>query len=232
MSALAIITARGGSKRIPRKNIKPFLGKPIMAYTIEAATSSQLFTEVMVSTDDEEIAALAEKFGAKVPFRRSSASSGDHATTAEVVIEVVQSYQIQKQSFSTVCCLYPTAPFITAKKLRGSAKLLEAPQVESVVPVVRFSFPIQRAFKITNGLLAMFQPECMQTRSQDLEPAYHDAGQFYWLKTGAFMSQRVLFMDKTVPYLVPESEVQDIDNEEDWIMAEIKYQRLLSKKSS
>lgn len=226
---LAIITARGGSKRIPRKNIKKFLGRPIIEYSIDAALKAGCFDEVMVSTDDLEIADIAESFGAKIPFIRSFENSNDYATTADVILEVLKVYKSRGENFDYCCCIYPTAPFITASKLKAAYDLLLNSDAESLVPIVKFGFPIQRSFKIEDGLVKMNWPEFMQTRSQDLEPAYHDCGQFYFLKTTDFIRNKRLFTDNTVYLEIPESEVQDIDTQEDWKIAEIKYTFLLEK---
>lgn len=220
---LAIITARGGSKRIPRKNIKNFLGKPIIQYSIEASLQADCFTEVMVSTDDLEIAEIALSLGAKVPFLRSADTSNDFASTADVITEVLNEYQKNGQSFDYCCCLYPTAPFVTAKKLKEAFDKLHISGAESVIPVVRFSSPILRSFKIEDGLIKMNWPEYMNTRSQDLPPAFHDCGQFYFLRVTSFLQNKKLFTSFSIPIEMPESEVQDIDNEEDWKVAEIKY---------
>lgn len=229
--ALAIIPARGGSKRIPGKNIRPFLGKPILQYSIEAALESGVFDEVMVSTDDEKIAAVARELGAQVPFMRSADTAHDFATTAAVIAEVLHSYQSLNSSFEFCCCIYPTAPFVTAEKLRQAFELLQQhKQAKSVLPIVRFGFPIQRAFKIEEGLVTMMHPEFMHTRSQDLPAAYHDCGQFYFLRSASFPEEQKLYTDCALPLEMPESEVQDIDNEEDWKIAEIKYRFLLEKK--
>jgi pseudaminic acid cytidylyltransferase len=228
-NCLAIITARGGSKRIPRKNIKNFLGKPIINYSIQSAIDSSCFDEVIVSTDDEEIAEVAKAAGAKIPFIRSAESSNDFATTAEVIFEVLSDYKKLGIEFEYFCCIYPTAPFITAEKLKNAYDLLISTGAKSVVPVVRFGFPIQRSFKIEDHLLRMNWPEHMSTRSQDLPSSYHDSGQFYFLKTESFLKDKKLFTDFTIPFEMPESEVQDIDNEEDWRVAEIKYTFLLDK---
>ncbi|HEY3375037.1 MAG TPA: pseudaminic acid cytidylyltransferase [Candidatus Aquicultor sp.] len=224
--SLAIITARGGSKRIPRKNIRAFLGYPIIKYSIDAAMSAGCFDEVMVSTDDEEIAGVAKELGAEVPFLRSEASSSDLATTADVIEEVLLEYKKRDEVFSYCCCIYPTAPFISLDNLKDGFSTLKTTSADSVLPVVRFSYPIQRALKIENGRLSMIWPENMDSRSQDLMSTYHDAGQFYWLKVGSFLRQKKLFMDNTYAVEVPESEVQDIDNEEDWKIAEMKYRIL------
>lgn len=228
-NCVAIITARGGSKRIPRKNIKKFLGSPIIKYSTDAALQAGCFDEVMVSTDDKEIAEVATSLGAIVPFMRSVNSSNDFATTADVIIEVLNEYKNYGKKFKYCCCIYPTAPFITAEKLRKAYNKLIESGAESLVTVVRFGFPILRSFKIENDLVKMNWPEHMQTRSQDLPPSFHDCGQFYFLKVDSFMKNKKLFTDFTVPYEIPESEVQDIDNEEDWKIAEIKYAFLLEK---
>lgn len=231
-NCLAIITARGGSKRIPRKNIKNFLGKPIINYSIQSAIDSSCFDEVIVSTDDKEIAEVAIAAGAKIPFIRSAASSNDFATTAEVISEVLREYKKIGVEFEYICCIYPTAPFITADKLKNAYEMLISSGAKSVVPVVRFGFPIQRSFKIEDNSLRMNWPEHMSTRSQDLPASYHDSGQFYFLRTESFLKDNKLFTDFTVPYEMPESEVQDIDNEEDWKVAEIKYTFLLNKQKN
>ena len=224
MSNLAIITARGGSKRIPRKNIKEFCGKPIIYYSIKAALESGIFSEVMVSTDDQEIADYALQCGAKVPFMRSAATANDYATTAEVLLEVLAEYKIRGREFDISCCIYPTAPFITAEKLKISYKKLVEKQADSILPVVRFSFPPQRAFIIKNSKLCYKWPENRNTRSQDLEPFFHDSGQFYMFRVNRFLEIKNLIMENTLSYEVSELEVQDIDNIEDWKLAEIKYQ--------
>lgn len=226
---IAIITARGGSKRIPRKNIKEFLGSPIIKYSIDAAIAAGCFDEIMVSTDDDEIAKIAIELGAKVPFMRSKENANDYATTANVIREVIDVYKHQGIEFDYACCIYPTAPFVTAQKLKNAYNKLIESKAKSVVPVVSFGFPILRSFKIEDGLVKMNWPEYMQSRSQDLAPAYHDCGQFYFLEVNSFLQTDKLFTDFTVPYEMPESEVQDIDTEEDWKIAEIKYTFLLNK---
>lgn len=221
--SVAIITARGGSKRIPRKNIRDFLGKPIIAYSIAAALEAGWFAEVMVSTDDQEIAAIARSLGAQVPFMRSAENSNDFAGTTEVIREVVLEYRKAGKSFDSLCCIYPTAPFITAAKIREGMSLLEATGADCVLPVVAFTYPIQRSLRIEDGRAIMFWPENYAKRSQDLERAYHDCGQFYCLNTASLMEQMKLFAERTIPIVVSELEVQDIDNEEDWKVAEMKY---------
>ena len=225
MKRLAIIPARGGSKRIPRKNIKDFLGKPIIAYSIEAALKSNIFDEVMVSTDDDEIASVAIQFGAAVPFMRSSKNADDFATTADVIVEVVQQYESIGRFFDALCCIYPTAPFVTAERLQEGAVLLEKQGYDSVVPMVRFSFPIQRAVYLNEYNQAFFfQPEHIQSRSQDLQSSYHDVGQYYWLNTARFIENKQIWTQNTGAIILDEMETQDIDTLEDWEIAEFKYQ--------
>lgn len=230
--SVAIITARGGSKRLPRKNIRNFLGKPIIAYPIAAALHAGCFDEVMVSTDDREIAKIAECLGAKVPFLRSAAMANDFATTADVLVEVLKEYCQRGEQFAYGCCIYPTAPFVTAEKLRAGHELLLKTGADTILPVVRFSSPIQRALKIEDNRLSMIWPEHIHTRSQDLTPAYHDSGQFYFFQVKRFLETHNLFGEYTVPIELPESEVQDIDTVEDWKIAEMKYQILNQEYSS
>jgi pseudaminic acid cytidylyltransferase len=227
---IAIITARGGSKRIPGKNIKLFLGKPVIQYSIEAALNSGIFTEVMVSTDIQEIAEIAVKCGAKVPFLRSGKNSDDFSTTADVLFEVLNEYKKTGTEFRYACCIYPTAPFVTAAKLQTAFKKLTEENALSVVPVVRFNFPILRSFKMENGFVSLNWPEYLNSRSQDLPPAFHDAGQFYFFVVNSFFNEKKIFTDKTFGLEMPETEVQDIDTEEDWKLAEIKYTFLLEKR--
>jgi|ERR1035437_1156900 N-acylneuraminate cytidylyltransferase len=231
-NCVAIITARGGSKRIPRKNIKNFLGHPIIKYSIDAALQAGCFDEVMVSTDDKEIAERAKSMGATVPFMRSVDSSTDLATTADVLIEVLNEYKKSEKEFKYCCCIYPTAPFITSEKLKLTYRQLVESRADSLMPIVRYGFPILRSLKIENGLIKMNWPDYMQTRSQDLPLAFHDCGQFYFFKVDKFMQSKKLINDFTVPYELPESEVQDIDTEEDWKIAELKYQLMMSAKLS
>jgi pseudaminic acid cytidylyltransferase len=225
MNALAIIPARGGSKRIPRKNIRPFLGKPIIGYVIETALQSGLFDEVMVSTDDDEIAAIAKEFGASVPFRRRAETANDTATTAQVLQEILAGYETLNRTFDVACCLYPTAPFVTIDLLKQAFGKLKTGGFDTVMPIQRFGFPIQRALRVenTSDRLAWFQPEHALTRSQDLEPAYHDAGQFYVFDVARFRQSGWLLTDNTAGIVVSEMLAQDIDNEDDWQLAELKY---------
>lgn len=230
MSCIAIITARGGSKRIPRKNIKDFLGKPIIAYSIEAALASNLFDEVMVSTDDAEIAQIAQKYGAKVPFQRSEKASDDFATTADVINEVLKAYQQMGQYFSTACCIYPTAPFVTKELLQKASQTLKDGEFDAVFPVMRFSYPIQRCLvQKTDQRFVLREPQYFSARSQDLEPCYHDAGQFYFFDVARFFINQRLMTDNTSCIEISELEAQDIDNEQDWKLAELKYQLLYEK---
>jgi N-acylneuraminate cytidylyltransferase len=215
---LCIIPARGGSKRIPRKNIKDFLGKPIIAYSIEAAINSNLFDEIMVSTDDQEIAEVAIKYGAKVPFLRSKDNANDFATLADVVNEVLAIYTQKGKNYKYGCCILPTSPLIRVETLNEGFELMLKENFDSVRPIVKFSYPIQRALKLYGSTVQMFNPEFAKTRSQDLEPAYHDAGQFYW-----FQWRKGLNGDNKGAIIVSEFEIQDIDNMEDWEMAEYKY---------
>jgi N-acylneuraminate cytidylyltransferase len=228
MKALALITARGGSKRIPRKNIKDFNGKPIIAYSIEAALGSGVFDEVMVSTDDEEIAEISRSYGAQVPFLRSEKTSNDYATTSDVINEVISEYDKRGRRFDILTCIYPTAPFITADKLKKAVEDLERSDADTLIPVVRFSYPPQRAMEIHDGKLVFRQPENLKARSQDLTPHFHDAGQFYVTRTESFLKTNNLLMGSIIPLELSELEVQDIDNEVDWKLAELKY-NLLNK---
>lgn len=224
MSSIAIITARGGSKRIPRKNIKDFCGKPVIAYSIEAALKSRIFDEVMVSTEDAEIAAIAKKYGAVIPFMRSEKTANDYATTEDVLIEVLNEYEKIGKIFDEVCCIYPTAPFVTASKLLKAKEILDTnTSADSVMPVVQYSFPPQRGLVVKNNALSYMNPENATKRSQDLDPIYHDCGQFYYCKTSSLLKYHDVIGVNTLPLIVPESEVQDIDNVSDWNLAEMKY---------
>ena len=223
MKRIAIITARGGSKRIPGKNIRDFCGKPILFYSIEAALKANCFSEVMVSTDDETIADLARKAGAKVPFLRSEKTSGDFATTAQVIEEVLGEYKKRGIHFDTACCIYPTAPFIREEKLNEAVELLESQDLDSVMPVVEFSFPPLRGMVIEEGKLNYKWEKYSQMRSQDLEKIYHDVGQFYVLNVKYFEESKKLVTQNTGAIMMSELETQDIDNETDWKIAELKY---------
>lgn len=227
---IAMITARGGSKRIPRKNIKEFCGKPILAYSIEAALQSDIFDGVMISTEDDEIAAIGQAYGASFPFRRSNENAGDYAATIDVMMEVVEQYQEQGITPEIICCIYPTAPFVTAKKLREAYEIMKRTDAEAVIPIVRFSYPPQRCFVSKGNYIEYKWKEYVRSRSQDLEPYYHDAGQFYFIRTRAMLEQRTLIPKKTAPYILSEMEVQDIDTMSDWELAENKYKIMKNKK--
>lgn len=220
----AIITARGGSKRVPKKNIRDFCGKPIIAYSIEAAIESELFDEVMVSTDSEEIAEIAKKYGAVVPFMRSEKTSNDYADTTDVLNEVIEMYKEYGVIFDELCCIYPTAPFITPGKLKESYRLLQDVDVFNVISIVGFSFPPQRGMILSdNNFIEPVDLEGINSRSQDLPIIYHDCGQFYWMKTEKYLKNNDILNNHTRPYFISELEVQDIDNETDWKLAELKY---------
>lgn len=224
MSTVAIITARGGSKRIPRKNIRLFAGKPILAYSLEAALTSGLFDEVMVSTEDDEIAAIARQWGAAVPFRRSQRNADDYAGTAEVLLEVLAEYERRGRFFTHGCCLYPTAPLVTRELLVKGQEMLLQEAYDTVFPVLRYSAPIQRALTLADGRVHRVWPEYDQTRSQDLPLSYHDAGQFYWFRVAALKQQQKLWTDNSGAIVLSEMEAHDIDTLDDWSVAEFKFQ--------
>lgn len=229
MKKIAIITARGGSKRIPHKNIKEFCGKPIMAYSIESALQSKAFDTVMVSTDDEEIASIAKKYGAEVPFFRSEKTSGDFATTNDVLLEVIAEYEKRGEHFDIGCCIYPTAPFVTKEKILDALMKFEESDADSLIPVVSFSYPPQRALIVENERLVFEYPQYLDARSQDLTPHFHDVGQFYLFRVENYKKNEKLMVGKILPYVVSEMEVQDIDNQTDWEIAELKYQVMKNK---
>lgn len=226
---IAIITARGGSKRIPHKNIKEFCGKPIIEYSIEAAKQAGIFDTVMVSTDDNKIAEIAKNAGAEVPFMRSEETSNDYATTADVLMEVLEKYKERGIRYENACCIYPTAPFVTGYKLGQAMEMLVKEKKDSVMPVVPFSFPPLRGMVINDGKLEYKWQEYAMKRSQDLEEIYHDCGQFYVFRVETFEKEKKLVTDNTAGMIISELEVQDIDNETDWQLAEMKY-RLLKEK--
>ncbi|WP_295067032.1 pseudaminic acid cytidylyltransferase [Ruminococcus sp.] len=230
MASIAIITARGGSKRIPKKNIKEFCGKPIIAYSIEAALNSGVFDEVMVSTDSEEIASIAKKYGAEVPFMRSEATSNDFATTSDVLLEVLERYEESEKKYDIGCCLYPTAPFVTSETLLNAFDTLSQSTSKTLLPVVAFSFPPQRGVFIRKNKIVLAQPEYLNTRSQDIEKMYHDCGSFSMFRIPEFKAERKLITDDTIPFVMDEIMVQDIDNLSDWEMAELKYKMLFYQK--
>lgn len=227
---IAIITARGGSKRIPRKNIKEFCGKPILAYSVQAAVEAGIFHTVMVSTDDEEIAEVARRYGAEVPFYRSAETANDFATTNDVLLEVLAEYEKRGQHFDMGVCIYPTAPFVTAEKLKAAVERLEQSDADTLIPVTAFSYPPQRAMIVKEGRLVFEYPEYLDSRSQDLTPHYHDVGQFYVFRTAAFQVNQKLMVGNILPLVVSEMEVQDIDNQTDWEIAEMKYRLMIGEK--
>lgn len=225
---LCIIPARGGSKRIPRKNIKPFKGKPIIAYSIIAAFESALFDEVMVSTDDIEIAEIAKSYGATIPFLRSVENSNDYATTADVLTEVINSYRKHDKVFDSICCIYPTAPFVSSKRLiEGFEVLIKG--ADSVIPILSYDSPIWRSFKVNEKKCLEYNwSEFINTRSQDLQTVYHDAGQWYWVTTEKIMSTGNLVFETTKGLHLSPFEAHDIDTLDDWKLAELKYEYLQS----
>jgi N-acylneuraminate cytidylyltransferase len=227
MTTIAIVPARGGSKRIPRKNIRPFLGKPIIAYVIEAAQQSGLFDEIMVSTDDAEIATVSQQYGASVPFMRSPQNADDYASTVDVLLEVIDRYTEQSRRFEQICCLYPTAPFVTSELLRLTYQSFVDKKVAILYPLQRFHFPIQRAFFLEDGLIRWADPIRFLQRSQDMDPAYHDAGQFYWFDSAQLSKHRQLQGLSAGGFEISQLQGHDIDTEEDWEMAEFKYQLLV-----
>lgn len=229
MKRLAIIPARGGSKRIPGKNIKPFLGRPIIAYSIQAAIESGLFHEVMVSTDCPEIASIAKEYGARVPFMRSEKTADDFATTADVLREVIESYAALGETFDVACCIYATSPLISTERLLEGVDKMERGGFDSVFAMVRYSYPPQRALVERGGKVVMQNEQYALSRSQDLEPIYHDAGQFYFFGVDKFMATNKIWGDNTSAVILPDSEVQDIDTTEDWTLAELKYQMLYGR---
>jgi len=226
MGNICVIPARGGSKRIPRKNIKEFLGKPIIAYSIQAALDSGLFDEVMVSTDDLEIADIAKKYGAKVPFMRSAKNSDDFATTFDVIEEVINYYKDQSIEFDNLCCLYSCAPFVSPKVLLRAYNQLTKKEFDTVFPIIAYSFPIQRALRVNQGKVSMILEANLNIRSQDLEERFHDAGQFYWCNTIEVLKRKKILTPNSGGIIITELEAQDIDTETDWKLAELKYKLL------
>ena len=224
MKTLCIIPARGGSKRIPGKNIKDFCGKPIIAYSIEAALNSQLFDEIMVSTDAQEIVEVAQEYGANIPFFRSEENADDFAGLADVIIEVVAQYKDNEQIFDSICCILPTAPFVTPEKLINAKETFIKGNFDCIFPVAEYSYPIQRSLKIEDDYIKMRWPENFSKRSQDLESTYHDSGQFYFIQTETLLKEKKLFTEHSGCIVLDSLEVQDIDTEIDWKLAELKYQ--------
>jgi pseudaminic acid cytidylyltransferase len=224
---LAVIPARGGSKRIPRKNIKMFAGKPMIAWSVEGAVKSGCFDRIIVSTDDEEIASVARGCGAEVPFMRPAELSDDHTATIPVIAHAIRWHQQNGQSPSEVCCIYATAPFVSSEDLRRGLDLLQATGCDYAFSVTSFAFPIQRAIRITaDSRVEMLDATQFNTRSQDLEEAFHDAGQFYWGRTEAWLSGMPIFSAGAAPVVLPRHRVQDIDTQEDWERAEWMFKAL------
>lgn len=230
MKNLALIPARGGSKRILHKNIKYFFGEPIISYPIKATLKSQLFDDVMVSTDDEEIASVSLQYGASVPFLRSKENADDYAGTEDVLLEVIEAYKKQNIFFDRICCIYPTAVFVTDGNLKQSLNIMEMGNFDTVFPVIRFSYPIFRALRVDQEKISMVWPENENRRSQDFEPCFHDAGQFYWIDTTRFLLHKKLFTKNSGFIEIPEIEVQDIDNLSDWEIAEFKWRLIKQNK--
>lgn len=224
---LAVIPARGGSKRIPRKNVKPFCGKPMIAWSIEAALSSGCLDRIIVSTDDAEIAEVARACGAEVPFMRPASLSDDHTGTIPVIAHAIEWMRAHGQAPAEVCALYATAPFVRGQDLQQGLQTLLEQGADYAFAVTSYAFPIQRAVRITQaGRVQMFDPAQFTTRSQDLEEAYHDAGQFYWGKADAWVQAEPLFSERAAPVMLPRHRVQDIDTQEDWIRAELMFKLL------
>jgi pseudaminic acid cytidylyltransferase len=226
MPNLAIIPARGGSKRIPKKNIKLFLGKPIIAYSIEIAIESNLFDDIIVSTDDIEIAEIAKEYGAKVPFFRSEINSSDFATTFDVIEEVINEQHLRNKVYENVCCIYPCAPLISKEVIINAFEVMRLNNFDTVFPVVKYGNQIQRALRLNDNRIEMFYPQFQTTRSQDLEIAFYDPGQFYWSQTDQLLMCRQLYSSNSGFIIIDEMSAQDIDNESDWKFAEIKYSLL------
>lgn len=225
---IAIIPARGGSKRIPKKNIKDFLGKPIIAYSIETALKSKLFDKVIVSTDDEAIKKVAQDYGAEVPFMRPKELADDFTGTNAVVSHTINWLLERHIKIDYACCIYATAPFLEKEYLKMGFKKLKNSDKSFAFSVTTFASPIQRALKIDNDKISMFQPQHLMTRSQDLQEAYYDAGQFYWGKSEAFLNAEQVYSNKSIPIILPRYLTQDIDTLEDWKTAEYMYQAIYS----
>jgi pseudaminic acid cytidylyltransferase len=226
MKTLAIITARGGSKRIPRKNIKDFFGKPIIAWSIDIAIRSGIFDEVMVSTDDVDIANISKKYGAQIPFVRSEKNANDMAGTEDVILEVLNNYKIVNKQFDIVCCIYPTTPLMTVNRLVECKNKLLQGEFDTVFPIIRYGHPVQRALKIHDNRIKMAWPQYENTRTQDLEPYFHDAGQYYWLHVKQFVERKQIYSSNTGFIELSEMEAQDIDNIDDWNLAELKFKKI------
>lgn len=223
MKNIAVITARGGSKRIPQKNIKDFMGRPMIVYAIEAALESKVFDELMVSTDCIEIAEISKKYGANVPFLRSEQTSSDFATTYDALEEVISEYKKAGEKFETVCCIYPCVPFLKAKSLKDAYFKMQEKEANAIFPVCKYPVPIEWAMRLEDDYLLPNDREAQKIRSQDLELKYFDAGMFYFCKTESLLKNKSLIPDKTLGFVIDEIQCQDIDTEEDWQIAEMKY---------
>ncbi|MDO6763949.1 pseudaminic acid cytidylyltransferase [Agarivorans sp. 1_MG-2023] len=224
MSAVAIIPARGGSKRIPRKNIKLFNGRPIIAYSIESALQSQCFDRVIVSTDDSEIADIAKQFGAEVPFVRPAHIANDYATTLEVIHHAISTLVVIDSDITEVCCIYATAPFVTPSQLLAGKQVLKQKDADYLFPVAAYPAPIQRALRLdTNGFVSMMELEHLNSRSQDLNEGFYDTGQYYWGKASAYLSNTPIYSEKSLGLVVPKNSCVDIDDMQDWALAEFLY---------
>ncbi|MDF0751264.1 pseudaminic acid cytidylyltransferase [Marinobacter sp. 71-i] len=228
---LAVIPARGGSKRIPGKNIKEFCGKPMIAWSIEAALESDCFDRVIVSTDSGEIAEVSKQHGAEIPFFRPSSLADDLTGTLPVMAHAVESLiGAAQEKESLVCCIYATAPFVRPDDIARGHDNLVGSEADYAFSVTTYPFPIQRSLRMTSsGRVDMFWPEHFHTRSQDLEEAWHDAGQFYWGRAEAWARQSPLFSPRSIPIVLPRHRVQDIDSGEDWIRAEYMFRALLAE---
>lgn len=228
---LCVIPARGGSQRIPRKNIKEFCGKPMIAWSIEAAQETACFDRIIVSTDDDEIADVAKTYGAGIPFIRPAALADDYAGTTPVIAHAIQWHIDHDELPDHVCCIYATAPFIQAEDIKRGLDLLLSSGADYTFSVASYAFPIQRAIRITNDQrVKMFQPKHFNTRSQDFEDAWHDAGQFYWGRASAWLEERKIFTSNAAPIILPRHRVQDIDTQEDWEFAQLMFDVLRLKK--
>ncbi len=232
MEKVAIIPARGGSKRIPNKNIKVFAGQPIISYSINAAKDSKLFDRIILSTDSKEIAEIGKSYGAEVPFMRPSELADDYTGTADVLIHALNWLNVHDKFYNYFCCIYATAPFVNKVYINKAFDILRENKAVSAFPVTSFPYPIFRALKIdTNNRVKMFWPEHLHSRSNDLSEAYHDAGQFYWCDTEKFLKEEIVFSSDSVPVILPRYLVQDIDTPEDWETAEKLFLTLKSQKS-
>ncbi len=230
---LAVIPARGGSKRIPRKNIKPFCGKPMIAWSIEAAIESGCFDRIIVSTDDKEVADVARKHGAEVPFMRPAELSDDYTGTIPVICHAIEWQKQHGSSPTAVCCIYATAPFLRVEELLRGLEYLEKTGADYAFSVTKYEFPIQRAIRIASSRrVEMLYPENFNTRSQDIEETYHDAAQFYWGLSQAWLAGRTIFSEVAVPVVLPNHRVQDIDTPEDWECAERMFKSIALERKS